>query len=58
MRPSSFDSFGHLETVFDVMEMEDDERNSLLGLNEAQMADVDRFCNRYPNIEMAYVCHC
>ena len=43
-----------LETIFDVMEMEDEDRNSLLGLNEAQMADVARFCNRYPNIELAY----
>ena len=36
------------------MEMEDDERNSLLGLNESQMADVARFCNRYPNIELTF----
>jgi pre-mRNA-splicing helicase BRR2 len=43
-----------LETIFDVMEMEDDDRNNLLGLNDIQMADVARFCNRYPNIEMAY----
>lgn len=43
-----------LETIFDVMEMEDDERNTLLGLNESQMADVARFCNRYPNIELGF----
>ena len=43
-----------VETVFDVMELEDDDRNSLLALTEAQMADVARFCNRYPNIEMSY----
>lgn len=36
------------------MEMEDDTRNSLLELTESQMADVARFCNRYPNIEMTY----
>ena len=36
------------------MEMEDDDRNSLLQLTESQMADVARFCNRYPNIEMTY----
>ena len=34
--------------------MEDEPRNSLLQLNEAQMADVARFCNRYPNIELTY----
>ena len=43
-----------VETIFDVMELEDDERNSLLELNEVQMADVARFCNRYPNIEMSF----
>ncbi|XP_076460821.1 U5 small nuclear ribonucleoprotein 200 kDa helicase-like [Babylonia areolata] len=43
-----------LETIFDIMEMEDDERNELLQLTEAQMADVARFCNRYPNIELTY----
>ena len=43
-----------IETIFDVMEMEDDARNEILQLTEAQMADVARFCNRYPNIELAY----
>ena len=42
----------NLETIFDIMEMEDEERNALLQLTEAQMADVARFCNRYPNIEL------
>jgi len=36
------------------MEMDDDERNSLLQLSETEMADVARFCNRYPNIELTY----
>ncbi|KOX80923.1 hypothetical protein WN51_00841 [Melipona quadrifasciata] len=43
-----------VETVFDVMELEDDDRNRLLQLSETQMADVAKFCNRYPNIEMSY----
>ncbi len=43
-----------MESIFDIMEMEDEPRNSLLQLNEAQMADVARFCNRYPNIELTY----
>ena len=43
-----------LETIFDIMEMEDDDRNNLLGLNESQMADVARFCNSYPNIELSF----
>ena len=36
------------------MEMDDDERNTLLQLSEAEMTDVARFCNRYPNIELTY----
>ena len=36
------------------MEMEDEDRNALLQLSETEMADVARFCNRYPNIEMTY----
>ncbi|XP_035672627.1 U5 small nuclear ribonucleoprotein 200 kDa helicase-like [Branchiostoma floridae] len=43
-----------IESVFDIMEMEDEDRNSLLQMSDAQMADVARFCNRYPNIELAY----
>ncbi len=36
------------------MEMEDDDRTEVLQLSDAQMADVARFCNRYPNIEFSY----
>ena len=36
------------------MEMDDEPRNKLLQLSEAQMANVARFCNRYPNIELTY----
>ena len=36
------------------MEMDDEPRNEMLKLNESQMADVARFCNRYPNIELTY----
>lgn len=43
-----------IETIFDVMDMEDDDRNELLGLSTAKMADVAKFCNRYPNIELNY----
>ena len=46
-----------VETVFDIMELEDNTRNRLLQLSEAQMADVAKFCNRYPNIEMSYEIH-
>lgn len=43
-----------IENVFDILELEDDDRIRLLQLDESQMADVARFCNRYPNIEMSY----
>lgn len=43
-----------METVFDIMELEDEDRSKLLQLTDTQMADVARFCNRYPNIELTY----
>ena len=43
-----------IDTIFDIMEMEDDERNEMLKLSESEMADVARFSNRYPNIELTY----
>lgn len=49
-------SFAHkgVESIFDIMEMEDEDRSALLQLSDSQMADVARFCNRYPNIELSY----
>ena len=43
-----------IESVFDIMELEDAERNKLLSFNQDEMADIARFCNRYPNIELQY----
>merc|ERR1711973_838836 len=43
-----------VESIFDVMELEDEDRNKLLNMTDMQMADVARFCNRYPNIELTY----
>ena len=43
------------ESVYDLMDLEDAERNELLaGLSSAQLADVARVCNRYPNIDVSY----
>jgi len=42
------------ESIFDVLELEDEERNAMLQLSEAQMADVAKYANRYPNIELNY----
>jgi pre-mRNA-splicing helicase BRR2 len=46
-----------VETVFDVMELDDEKRTELLQLDAAHMADVARFCNRYPNVELAFEVH-
>ena len=35
-----------VESVFDVMDMEDDDRNALLGLSGGQMVELARACNR------------
>lgn len=43
-----------IETVFDLVEMEDEERRRLLQMNDVQMLDIARFCNRFPNIDMSY----
>ncbi|KAJ2112563.1 Pre-mRNA-splicing helicase BRR2 [Coemansia sp. RSA 922] len=44
-----------VETVFDVMDMEDDDRSRLLdGLAPGQVAEVAEYVNRYPNIEVSF----
>lgn len=44
-----------IETVFELLEVEDDVRSELLaGLTESQVADVARYANRYPNIELSH----
>jgi len=44
----------NVESVFDIMELEDEVRDKLLAMTQNEMADVARFCNRYPNIELEY----
>lgn len=43
-----------VESVFDIMDMEDEARNRLLELTPNQMQDVAKFCNRYPNIDLTF----
>ncbi|KAK6123255.1 hypothetical protein DH2020_043012 [Rehmannia glutinosa] len=43
-----------IETVFDLVEMEDDERRELLQMSDSQLIDIARFCNRFPNIDLTY----
>ena len=35
-----------VEGIFDIMELEDEDRNKLLNMSDIQMADVARFCYR------------
>ncbi|KAL7610342.1 hypothetical protein Lser_V15G09871 [Lactuca serriola] len=43
-----------IETVFDLVEMEDDERRELLQMSDPQLMDIAKFCNRFPNIDLSY----
>ncbi|XP_031472990.1 DExH-box ATP-dependent RNA helicase DExH12 [Nymphaea colorata] len=41
-----------IDSVFALVEMEDDERRELLQMSDSQLLDIARFCNRYPNIDI------
>jgi len=43
-----------VQTIFDVLEMDDSIRDELLQLTTEQMSDVAMFCNSFPNIDVAY----
>lgn len=43
-----------IETVFELVEMEDDERRELLQMSDSQLMDIAKFCNRFPNIDLSY----
>jgi pre-mRNA-splicing helicase BRR2 len=43
-----------IESPLGILELEDDVRDQLLQLPPAKMADVARFCNSYPNIDMEF----
>lgn len=43
-----------IESVFDIMSLDDEPRDKLLQLPDHKMAAVARFCNQYPNIELKY----
>ncbi|RUS18546.1 Sec63 Brl domain-containing protein [Endogone sp. FLAS-F59071] len=42
------------ETVFDIMELDDKDRNEALQMDARRLAEVARFVNRYPNIELNF----
>nr|GMD40293.1 DExH-box ATP-dependent RNA helicase DExH12-like [Ipomoea batatas] len=43
-----------IETIFDLLEMEDDERRELLQISDSQLMGIAHFCNRFPNIDLTY----
>jgi pre-mRNA-splicing helicase BRR2 len=43
-----------VETIFDVLELDDDVREDLFRLSPEKMSDVAVFCNAYPNVELTY----
>ena len=43
-----------VEGVFDLLDLEDDERSALLQLSDTQMMDLAGACNAYPSVEMEF----
>ncbi|KAF8320257.1 Sec63-domain-containing protein [Clavulina sp. PMI_390] len=43
-----------IETVYDIMDMEDGTRDQLLRMNPRQMRDIATFVNAYPNIDVSH----
>ncbi|KAI9277671.1 Sec63 Brl domain-containing protein [Umbelopsis sp. AD052] len=43
-----------VESVFDIMELEDKDRDEALQMDQRKMKEVARFVNRYPNIEIGF----
>lgn len=43
-----------IESVFDILTLDDNVRNDLLRLPDDKMAEVAVFCNNYPNVEVTY----
>ncbi|RKO95015.1 Sec63-domain-containing protein, partial [Caulochytrium protostelioides] len=44
-----------VQSVFDLLEMEDADRVAALQLSDAQMLDVAAFANRFPNLALTFV---
>uniref|UniRef100_A0A7E4UNZ2 U5 small nuclear ribonucleoprotein 200 kDa helicase n=1 Tax=Panagrellus redivivus TaxID=6233 RepID=A0A7E4UNZ2_PANRE len=43
-----------VDSIFALLELEDDARTNLLRMNNAELADVARFCNNFPAIEVIH----
>ncbi|KAF7968038.1 hypothetical protein HWV62_32144 [Athelia sp. TMB] len=44
----------NIESVYDIMEMEDDQRSDLLRMDAKQMRDVATFVNSYPTLDVSH----
>lgn len=53
-RCENYDGGEPIESVFDILSLDDDVRNDLLQLPDEKMADVAVFCNAYPNIDVTF----
>jgi len=53
-RCQAYEGEDPIESVFDILSLEDDVRNKLLQLSDDKMADVAIFCNSYPNIDVTF----
>ncbi|VDM59111.1 unnamed protein product [Angiostrongylus costaricensis] len=43
-----------VESVFELLELDDDERRDILRMEDVHLADVAKFCNNYPSIEVEH----
>ncbi|EGG19291.1 DEAD/DEAH box helicase [Cavenderia fasciculata] len=43
-----------IETVFELMSMEDDDRNKMLGMSQSELEDLAGVCMRFPDIDLTY----
>lgn len=53
-RCKAFEGEDSVETVFDILTLDDAVRNQLLQLPDDKMADVAVFCNSYPNVDVSF----
>lgn len=48
------EGLGDLDSVFDILSLDDDVRERVLAVPPQKMAEIANFCNDYPNIELTF----
>mmetsp|Transcript_2205 Transcript_2205/g.3149 ORF Transcript_2205/g.3149 Transcript_2205/m.3149 type:complete len:1192 (+) Transcript_2205:11-3586(+) len=43
-----------VETPLDILSLEDEKREKLIEVSKREMADIARFCNSFPNVELGF----